>query len=376
MAVEPSAEDQAYLSRAIEAALRIGIVAAIAAWCFQILGPFIVPIAWGVIIAVAVHPIYARLRGVLGGRAGLAAGLLALIGVAGLILPTVILGETLAEGTQSLAARLNEDTLTIPPPPDAVRDWPLVGKDLHALWSRASENLAATLKPILGPIRPQLVSLGTGILSAAAGIGFALLQTLLSILVAGVFLAHDRGGTATARSVARRLAGKRGPEFADTAGATVRSVTQGILGVALIQSFLAGVGFVAVGVPGAGLWALIGLILCVVQLGIILVMLPVAVWVWLNVDTTPAVIFTIWAVIVTVIDNFLKPMLLGRGMKVPMLVILLGSVGGFIWAGIVGLFVGAVVLVVGYMLLAAWLDEGDEEAQPTALPASPASGTD
>ena len=227
-----------------------------------------------------------------------------------------------------------------------------MGEAAYDLWSRATQNLMS----VLAPIRPQLVKLGTGVLSMAAGLGFALLQSVLAIVVAGVLLANDAGAGQVARAIGLRVAGERGAEFVELAGATVRSVAQGVLGVALIQSALAALGFLAVGIPGAGLWALIGLLLCVVQIGLLPVTLPIVIYVFATANTWVAVVFTVWTVLVSLLDNVLKPILLGRGVRVPTIVIFLGSIGGFLSAGIVGLFVGSVVLVLGYTLFRAWLD--------------------
>jgi predicted PurR-regulated permease PerM len=358
-----SSNDQLFLSRAVEATIRIGLLVALVAWCFAIVRPFVVPVAWAVIIATAVHPAYRKLRTALGERVRLAAALLTLLGLFLLIVPTLLLGETLVEGTQSLAAGLGDEAFAIPAPPERVREWPLVGEELYETWADASENLGSTLEAI----RPQLVAFATWLLATAAGAGFAFLQSVLSILIAGVLLANDAGGSRVARSISQRLAGERGAEFADLAGATVQSVAQGILGVALIQSFLAGLGFLVVGVPGAGLWALVGLLLCVVQIGLLPLALPIVIYVFWTAEPLVAVLFTVWTVLVSLLDNVLKPLILGRGVRVPTLVIFLGSIGGFLSAGIIGLFVGPVVLVLGYTLFRAWLEEAppsSEEVEP------------
>ena len=361
---QSTSNDQLFLSRAVEATIRIGLLVALVAWCFEIVRPFVVPFAWAIIIATAVHPVYRWLRTTLGERGRLAAAVLTLLGLVVLIVPTLLLGETLVEGTRSLATGLRGEAFTIPAPPEGVREWPLVGEQVYEYWADASENLGPTLEAI----RPQLVAFGSLLLATAAGAGFAFLQSVLSILIAGVLLANDAGGSRVARSIAQRLAGERGAEFANLAGATVRSVAQGILGVALIQSFLAGLGFLVVGVPGAGLWALVGMLLCVVQIGLLPVVLPIVIYVFSTAEPLAAALFTIWTVLVSLLDNVLKPLIRGRGVQVPTLVIFLGSIGGFLSAGIIGLFVGPVVLVLGYTLFSAWLEEA-----PEAAPEGPAS---
>lgn len=344
------------VATALEATVRIGILVVLVAWCFSIVRPFVIPIAWGVIIAVSAHSSYLKLRRLLGGRGGLAATLLVILGLVLLMVPAVLLSGTLVDAAQGLAKGFEEGTLAVPPPPESVRDWPLVGEGLSTFWAQASENLAATV----AKLAPQLKAVGGWLLSTAAGAGFGLLQFVIAIIIAGVFLANSEAGGAFARALAARLAGERGADFATLAEATVRSVTRGILGVALIQSTLAGIGFLAIGIPGAGLWALLCLLLSTVQIGIVPITLPIVIYVLATADTVPAVLFLVWSIFVGTIDNVLKPILLGRGVEVPMAVIFVGAIGGFISSGIIGLFVGSVVLVLGYKLFLAWLHDFPE----------------
>ncbi|MCP5159146.1 MAG: AI-2E family transporter [Gammaproteobacteria bacterium] len=344
-------DQKVFVSNALEATIRIGVIILLAAWCFDIAQPFIIPIAWGIIIAVAVYPGYAKLRGMLGGRGGMAATSIAVLGLALLITPTVMLSTTLVDSVQGLAKGLQEGTISVPPPAETMRGWPLIGEKLHAFWGEASEDLSATLTRIA----PQLKVAGSWLLSSAAGVGFGILQFVIAIIIAGFLLASAEGGAQAAQAIAIRLAGDSGADFAKLAEATVRSVTRGILGVALIQSLLAGLGFMVMAIPGAGLWALLCLLLSVVQIGVALIVLPTVFYVFSTTDPIPAILFLIWSLFVTLLDNILKPILLGRGVEVPMAVIFVGAIGGFINSGIIGLFVGAVVLVLGYKLFLAWL---------------------
>jgi len=347
----PPADDTRFLDRTLEATVRIGTLLLLVAWCFQIVQPFFIPIVWGMIIAVASAPLYRSLESRLGGRAGLAATLTALLLLAVLIVPAVMLSGTLVDSAKELARQLSAGTLKIPPPPPEAAGWPLIGESLAAFWQLASTNLQAAL----GQVGPELKAAGTWLLSAAAGAGFGILQFVLAVVIAGVFLAHTASSHDTALAIANRLAGPRGRELADLAEVTVRSVARGILGVAFIQAVAAGLGFLAIGLPGAGLWALLCLLLSVIQLGVGLIAIPAVIYVFYTADTLPAVAFMIWMAVVTVMDNLLKPILLGRGVDVPMAVIFIGAIGGFITSGIIGLFVGAVVLVLGYKLFLAWL---------------------
>ncbi len=353
-------------NRGMEAAIRAGVIIILIAWCFQIVLPFIQPIAWGMIIAVATLGVYQRIQGTVGGRNRLAAVLYILLAFLLLLAPALMLAGTLVDGVGALAENLRDDgTLEIPPPPATVAEWPVIGEGLHELWQNASTNLVSALNDDI--VAPYLRGIGTWLLSNAAGVGLALLQFIISIIIAGALLAHAEGGERLAHSVATRLAGDRGKEFADLVTSTVRSVARGVLGVALIQAILAGIGFLAVGLPAAGLWALIILFSAVIQLPTSLVLAPIVIYVFATTGMaaadgsamttmTAAVVFAIWSALVGVADNVLKPLLLGRGAPVPMLVIFIGVIGGFVVDGIIGLFTGAIVLSLGYKMFLAWLE--------------------
>ena len=355
----PAAEDAQFVKRAVEAAIRIGTLALLTLWAFMIVRPFISPVLWGVIIAIAVLPAYRGLTSRLGGRRKTTAALLTVLALALLIIPALkFFGEAI-DGTRSLAAQIEAGTLTVPPPPAKVATWPLVGSGLNEGWSLASSNLDAAIERY----EPQLKAVGAWLLSSGTGLGVGVLQFIISIIIAGAFLATSEAGGHAAVRIARRFAGEQGEEFVVIADKTIRSVALGVLGVAVIQSLLSLIGMVFVGVPGAPLWALLILIIAVIQLPPILILLPVAVYVFSTAATVPAVLFLIWAIIVSGSDAFLKPLLLGRGVNVPTLVILLGAIGVMILSGIIGLFVGAVILALAYQLFMAWLSDVPATAQ-------------
>ena len=349
--------DKSYLNRALEISIHLGLIFLLAAACLSILKPFIAVVAWGVIIAIAGHPGYSRLQKLLGGRGGFASILFTILLLSILIVPIALLAQTLVEGFQTLAVGLKDDTLTIPPPPPSIATWPIVGKPLNDLWSLASNNFSAALRSLA----PQLKEAANGLFSAAAGVGMGVLQFLVAILVAGFLLANSGQGAQVSRKFAIHLFGNKGAEYEALARATIRSVTTGILGVALIQSLFAGLGFLVVGLPAAGLWAFVFLIAAVLQVGS-LALVPAVIYVFATTSTAKAVAFLIWCIVVGLMDNVLKPLLLGRGVPVPIIVVFLGAIGGFLAIGIMGLFVGPIVLSVGYKLFLAWLDEDIELA--------------
>jgi predicted PurR-regulated permease PerM len=360
-----SEEDKIFQARTMDAAIRISLLALLLMWCFYIVKPFILPLLWGAIMAVAIYPLFVKAHHKLGGREKLTAVLIDLVALAILIVPAVMLTGSLIEGTQNIAAEYKSGTLTISPPSETVKDWPLVGEKLFNAWSLASSNLEEALVQF----KPQVEAAGKWSLSAAAGAGASVVMFVVSIIIAGVFLVYAHSGSHALKTVVSRVLGdKEGKEFVDLAGATIRSVAQGVLGVALIQTVLGGIGLLAIGVPYAGVWALLILLLAIVQLPPLLILGPIVVYVFSVEATVPAVIFMIWSLLVSVSDSFLKPLFLGRGMDIPMLVILLGAIGGMILSGIIGLFVGAVVLAVGYSLFIAWLGPDEaaaEEDTPT-----------
>lgn len=343
-------DDQGF-RRVFEITVRMGLIFVLVAWCARIVEPFLIPIVWGVIIATAGLPGYLRLQGWMRGRGTAAAVAFTLLLLITLLVPAALLSTTLVDAAQILAEQLRHGTPQLPPPPESIRGWPVIGQPLSDFWELASENIYTAVQKLA----PQLKAVGKWLLSSAAGVGLGTLQFMLAILIAGAILSRSEQARNFAHAVAERIADERGEQLLQVADDTVRNVARGILGVAFIQAVAAGIGFLAVGMPGAGLWALICLLLSVIQLGVLPVTLPAVFYVISTSDTAVAIAFTAWMVFVSVIDNILKPILLGRGAKVPMLVIFVGAIGGFLTAGILGLFVGAVTLVLGYKLFLSWV---------------------
>ncbi len=364
-------EEKLFVNRAVEASIKIAVVAVLVVLCYSVVSPFIGLMAWGIIIAVAAYPTYLKIEKRLNGRRGLSATIMTILMLLVVIVPVWLLAGTFISGISELAGKLQEGTLVIPPPPASVESWPLVGKKVAALWASAAANLDTTLMDHSAEIKAA----GGWLLSGAAKMGLVVILLFASMIVGGVFLAYAEPSRRLAFRIARRLAGEKGEELVLGAGTTIRSVFRGILGVAFIQSVLAGVGLLVAGIPGAGLLAFICLLLSIVQIGPLPILLPAIIYMWFTADTLPALAFTVWALLVGVSDNILKPLLLGRGADAPMLVVLIGAIGGFIALGVIGLFVGAVILTLGHRLFMAWLsgntpvrDERDTAAYRLAHP--------
>ncbi len=361
-------DDRAFDRRVTQAAVRLSLLALLVFWCLKILAPFLNPIMGGVVIAIAVKTPYAKLTRVLGGRPKLAAVLLVVVALLLLIVPTLALGASLVESTDGLSADLIHEHIKIPAPPDAVADWPIVGEQLYALWLGASQNLETALVKLA----PYMKDVGVWLVSSVGDLGIGLGMFIVAIVIAGAILPNGERAAKLADKTAYIIAGPRGPKLAALAASSIQSVTRGVLGVAAIQSVLAGLGMLVVGVPAAGLWTLLILILAVVQLPSTLVLIPVIIYVFYTSSTVVAVLFAIWSILVGLSDNVLKPLLMGRGSSVPMLVLFMGSIGGFMAGGILGLFVGAVVLSLGYTVFMAWVDEsGPEDLEDEDVTSAP-----
>jgi predicted PurR-regulated permease PerM len=346
------AYDKTMVNSMVESALRIGLIFFLLAWAFNIIRPFIIPIVWGGIIAIALMPIMLKLKQALGGRQKTAAAIITLLCITVLIVPTVIISDSLLETGQTVSIAIEKGEIDVPPPPAEVAEWPVIGEPTHQFWSLASRNLGAALKKV----EPQLKQVGGWLIGRIGGGIVGVLMFLVSLLIAGAFLGASESVIAGLKKLASRVAGVKGPELVDMSASTVRSVVQGVLGIAVIQAVLAAIGMFSIGVPAAALWTLLVLLLAVVQLPPLLILGPAVVYVFSYADTTPAVIFAVWSLFVSVSDSFLKPLLLGRGLDIPMLVILIGAIGGMLLNGIIGLFVGAVVLAVVYKLFGEWLN--------------------
>jgi predicted PurR-regulated permease PerM len=268
------------------------------------------------------------------------------------MLPIYYLADSAIVGVQMLSENLSSGTVKIPPPHASVAEWPLIGEKVFSVWSGAASNLEATLNSF----EPQLRTTGEALVKIAGSSALGVLQFALAFIIAGAFLVSAHSGYRVARAFAKKLSPDNGEALIDMSIATVRSVAKGVLGVAVIQALMSAIGLAIIGAPAAGLWSFLILILAIMQLPPMLILGPIAVWAFSVVDGTTATIFAIYTVLISASDSILKPMLLGRGLDIPMLVILLGAIGGLMLSGIIGLFIGAVILAVGYKILMSWMD--------------------
>jgi len=342
-------------SRLLDVLIRAGMIVAIVMLCYRIFSPFLTLMVWALILAVAIYPLQRSLARRFGNRQGLAATVIALIGSVVIVVPTAMLLGSLGDSVRELVHALQNNTLQIPAPRPGVAEWPLVGEKIYGYWSRAYTDLPTVIQSM----QPKIGDLAKSALGFVAGIGGGVLMFLASFIIAGIIMAYGEAGTRGSRAIFQRIFGPaRADEYVTLCKSTIRAVAQGVIGIALIQAIVIGLTLLVAGVPLAGVLALIVLVLGIAQIPAILITIPVIIYIWTKGDygTASAVFYSIILFVGGIADNFLKPLMLGRGVDAPMPVILLGALGGMATGGILGLFVGAVLLAVGYQLFMSWVD--------------------
>ncbi|MDN2483709.1 AI-2E family transporter [Vibrio agarivorans] len=340
-----------FSKQAIDAAIKIGAIAILLIWCFSILRPFLMLVIWGGIIATALYPLVISLHNKTGWSESKTSWLLTLVGVLLLLFPLIALSTGIYTNASDVVTGIQDGSFVIPRPPEGMRDWPVVGDKLYAFINLASTNLEALFAKYGDQIRDLM---GT-IAGVVGSIGGGFVQFIVSTIIAGVFMSNAQKCELAFVRIAERLAGEHGKDLVSLSKSTVRSVVLGVIGVAVIQSILSGIGMAFVGVPALGIWMLAVLLIAIMQLPPVIALLPVIIYVFSTSSSTVAVIFLVWCLLVSGSDGVLKPMLLSRGSDIPMLVLLLGALGGMAMSGLVGLFVGAVILGLTYQLFTVWL---------------------
>lgn len=352
--MEPTKTDFSNYSidKIVDIIIRLGLLFLLLSWCFSILKPFIFVLIWGAIIAISVYPAYNRLVKLLRGRKVIPSIVVALVMLSVLVIPGWILTESMIGGIGHIQETYQQGQPIIPPPGESVKNWPSITKPVINLWQLTSDNLQEAVIQH----KDQLTQVGKWLIPVIGSFGKGIIQFLISIILTAVMLVFSKPLSTSSLKILNKLAPDKGDHFAKLTVSTVRSVVKGILGVSAIQAAMAGTAFFIAGVPYAGLWTLLCLILSIVQVGSWPVLIPMAIYVFTVTNTFAAILFAIWMLVVMSADNFLKPLLMGRDSSVPTLVVFLGSIGGFITMGFLGLFLGAVILSIGYNLFEAWLN--------------------
>jgi predicted PurR-regulated permease PerM len=338
-----------------ERAIGLALIASLVAACLSVTAPFIIPLLWGVIIAVSTWPVYRRLRDALGGYRKLAATIMAILLTLILVAPIVLLSVTLADNVQAIVGLVGGiGHYRLPPPPPWVRTMPLIGPRAYEYWREAMLNMGA----IFERAQPYIASLTTWLLARGADLGLAMLEFLVAIVIAGVLYVTGEPGVAILRRFIRRIASEREVALVDIAGRTIRGVAIGVIGTAFVQGVIAAIGLMIVSAPGPVLLGFTTFVVSVAQLPTALVLLPVAGWLFWSDMTWQAVFLAVWCVaVVNMVDNVVRPILISHGARLPFILITIGVLGGLLTWGFIGIFLGATLLAVSYTLFRNWLDD-------------------
>ena len=325
--------------------------------CFLIVKPFMLIIVWSIIVAVALYPMYDKVIKLFKGKKkGLVTSLFVIVLLAIIVTPTLSMTSSIIDSAQEFHKDISEDNINIPPPAETVKDWPFIGDKVYSAWSLANRNIENFMLTYKKPITNILNTLFNNF----AGLLGSVILALFSLIIAGIIMLYAKDGYNTSVKFANRLIDNKGEILVTMCTSTIRSVVKGILLVAIIQAVLAYIGFILIDLPAAELFAALVLVFAIIQLPPIIVMIPAIAIVFSYAGNTAAIIFTIYSVIAAMSDSFLKPILLGKGLDTPMLVILIGALGGMMTMGMLGLFIGPVILAIGYQLYNAWVSEAKQ----------------
>jgi len=346
-------------SHLLDVLIRAGLIVALALLCYKIFSPFLTMMVWAVILAVTLYPLHQWLARKVGNKQWLASTILVIVVLAAIVAPTVLLMNSFADSVRGFIANVQNNTLAIPAPWEGTLKLPIVGKKIYEGWSKAHTDLPGFIQTM----KPKISQLAQTLLGIIASIGGTLLMFIASFIVAGIVMAYGDSGAQSSQAIFKRLAGQeRGEALTKLSMATIRAVALGVIGIAAVQAILVGLAMLIAGVPAAGVLAIIVLVLGILQIPAIVVTIPVIIYIWSSGDYTggSATLYTIILLVTGMSDNVLKPLMLGRGVDVPMPVILLGALGGMAGAGILGMFVGATLLALGYQLFMGWVYNSPE----------------
>jgi predicted PurR-regulated permease PerM len=351
-ATHPGSND---LTRVVLSVLGIGILIAGSLW---VMSPFIGSLLWATMIVVSTWPIMRRVEGWLGGRRGGAVAIMTIMLLLVLFVPLELAIETLLEQVDRITELVRSlPTLHVPPPPPWLEALPVVGARGAQRWR---ELAALPPDELASHLAPYLRTALTWFAEKAGSLGGMLVHFLLTVIICGILYAKGEGAAREVRRFFGRLAAERGEAIVDLSGKAIRAVALGIIVTAAVQTVLAATGFMLASVPFAGVLTAIVLVFCIAQIGPILVMTPVVIWLYASGSAGRGTVLLVFTIVATAIDNFLRPVLIKRGADLSLLLILPGVIGGLLAMGIIGLFVGPVVLAVTANLLQSWMTSGLE----------------
>jgi len=340
---------------------QILVVGGLFAGCFWVLRPFLLPTIWAATIVVATWPVMLWVEARLGGRRALAVAAMTLSLLLLLLLPLTLAVAAIVQNADRIVAGARSLAATgLPAPPGWLERLPLVGGGLADQWRLAvadPEGLSARLAPYAS-------GLATWLLTQAGSLGKLLAQFLLTVIIAALLYAGGEGAAAESLRFARRLSGSYGERTALLAAQAIRAVALGVVVTALVQSALGGIGLAVAGVPYPVPLTVVMFVLGVAQVGVGPVLLPAVAWLYWTGGSGWGTFLLVWTIPVFFLDNFLRPMLIRRGADLPLLLVFAGVLGGLLAFGVIGLFIGPVLLAVGHTLLEAWIASGESGSPP------------
>lgn len=341
--------------------LAVLFIAILIAACFWILKPFLSAIIWATMIVIATWPLMTSIQARLGNRRGLAVLAMTLLLLCILIVPLTLAITAVVDKAQELVA--NNQAVTafrIPPPPAWLATLPLAGARAAERWQEFASLDQRALAERLAPYAKQVIG---WFLVQAGSVGMVLVHCFMTVIIAAVLYARGEVAADGVRRFVRRIAGQSGEEAALLAARAVRGVAIGIVGTALVQSLLGGIGLVIAGVPALAVLTAVIFLLCAAQIGPVPVLVPASIWLFLTGQTSLGIFMVIWTIIVSTLDNFIRPILIRKGADLPLVLIFAGVIGGLLSFGMIGLFVGPVTLAVTYTLLKEWVVAGEKAAE-------------
>jgi predicted PurR-regulated permease PerM len=344
-----SARRDEFAATFVELAIKLAALGALLYFAFVLIHPFSSIIVWSAIVTAALYPAFDWLARRLWGSRRLAAFLITILTLLIVIAPAGWLARNLIQTFQELSTQFDWSSISLPPPPESVKGWPLIGNWVYQFWNNASADLSHAVEPIATELKPM----GGILLRGAAETGTETLKFFAAVIVAGFLLPLGPSLARGVKNFSRHLA-TRGEEFVNLAGATIRAVSLGVVGISVVQALLVGIGLNVAGVPRASLISSAILICGIIQIGPWIVLIPLIIWSWAVMDITTALVITAYMSAVTLLGVFLQPVVMGRGLQTPIPVTFVGVIGGAIAYGISGLFLGPIVLAVCWELLAAW----------------------
>lgn len=353
--------DKSQEAKIIDLVIRMVFLGLFVYSALVMVAPLASVVIWAGILTVALYPLFDWLQTKLGGRKKLATTIMVLVGLAVTLGPIATAISGASNAFAELTDKVQTGSLDVPPIPERLEEMPVVGDKVSEVWSQFDRNLEGAIQKY----GPQIIEITKAVVGKIAGVGLGLLALALSVIIMGILLSPGPKIVEHLQVFANRIFEPRGGEFVSLAGATIRNVTKGVIGVAAIQAAVVWVLLAAFGFSSAAPLAFVCMILSIIQLGPGLVLIPAVIIAWSSMSGGAALVFTVLAVPTMIMDSFLRPVFISKGLDTPMLVILIGVIGGMMAYGLVGVFMGPVLFAVFYELFKLWIEDATKGSEAT-----------